>query len=46
MRGLNLFFCIVTAKTLNTKCIQDENCDEIEEEYYGGDYKSSKENVS
>ena len=46
MRGLNLLFCLVTAKTLNTKCIEDENCDDIEEEYYGGYYKSSKENVS
>jgi len=39
MRVLNFLFCLASAKTLNTECVEDENCDEIEEEYYGGYYK-------
>ena len=35
MRVLNFLFCVSLAKTLNTECIADENCDEIEKEYYG-----------
>ena len=39
MRVLNFLFCVSLAKTLNTECVEDENCDEIEKEYYGRDNK-------
>ena len=39
MRHSILLFYLATAKNLKLECFDDENCDEIEEEYYGGYYK-------